>query len=376
MERIRKRYLLNGFLLAPDEQLLTRQGQPVHLPKRPFQVLLYLVENRDRFISRTELLDQFWDGKDVYDDALRKCIGAIRKALNEQSDNPRFIETRWGVGYRYIGPIQETLVPRETAITEIEKTRGVKIVVEEEEIDERVVAHKTSATPTRRKYLIAVSLAVVVLALGFGVAALVRSRRPASNSGTRARINSIAVLPIKNLTGDPANDYLSDGITESLITRLSKTGDLKVISRGSAFTFKDKSLDPKEAGRLLNVSALLEGSLIRSGERLRVNVRLVSTADGEVLWAGDSNDRQIAEIFEIQDEIAASVSSRLGLQTTGQNRQQLARRYTANPDAYQNYLKGRYFLNQRKPEAILKSTAAFQRAIELDPNYALAYAAL
>jgi len=130
--RLHKRYVLQDYWLQPDKQLLSRGGQPVHLPKKPFQVLLHLIEQRDRFVSRAELLDLFWDGKEVYDDALRKCIGAIRKALDDQSDRPRFVETRWGVGYRYIGPIEEQVVREDAAIVEIEKTRGVKIVVEEQ----------------------------------------------------------------------------------------------------------------------------------------------------------------------------------------------------------------------------------------------------
>ena len=170
MDRLRKRYLLNGFSLAPDEQLLTHQGQPVHIPKRPFQVLLYLVENRDRFVSRTELLDRFWDGKDVYDDALRKCVGAVRKALDD-CENSRFIETRWGVGYRYIGPIKVEIVPQETTVTEIEKTRGVHIVFEEEEIQHDTPAPQTTSerlppANLRRRYSAkAVALAVMLVAV-------------------------------------------------------------------------------------------------------------------------------------------------------------------------------------------------------------------
>src|SRR5437667_3431999 len=134
MNQLSKRYQLDDYWLVPDEQLLSRREKPIHLPRKPFQVLVHLVENRDRFVSRAELLDRFWNGKDVYDDTLRKCVGAIRKALDDQSEQPRFIETRWGVGYRYIGPVTEQIVREETSITEIEKTRGVKIIVEEEEI--------------------------------------------------------------------------------------------------------------------------------------------------------------------------------------------------------------------------------------------------
>jgi TolB-like protein/DNA-binding winged helix-turn-helix (wHTH) protein/Tfp pilus assembly protein PilF len=376
MNRLRKRYLLNGYSLAPDEQLLSHDGQPVHLPKRPFQVLLFLVENRDRFVSRAELLDRFWDGKDVYDDALRKCVGAIRKALEEQPDRPRFIETRWGVGYRYIGPLQEQIVPYETAVTEIEKTRGVRIVFEEEEIQDapQTLTALSLNPPRQGAHVKVLALALIVLAIGVGIVTIMASRRSRANDNSRTPIRSIAVLPLRNLTGNAANDYLSDGLTESLITTLSKERDLTVISRGSAFSLKGKDVDPQEAGRLLKVAALLEGSLRQSGDKLRVNVRLVSTTDGQVVWASDSNDRQIGDIFAIQDEIARNLNAQLGLKPGG--REQLAQRHTGNVEAYQSYLKGRYSLNKRNSEAILKAIDYFQQAIKLDPKYALAYAGL
>ena len=151
MNQLSKRYQLDNYWLVPDEQLLSRNEQPIHLPRKPFQVLVYLIENRDRFVSRTELLDSFWEGKDVYDDALRKSIGAIRKALDDQTTEPRFIETRWGVGYHFIGPVEEQIVREESAITEIERTRGVKIVFEEEEIHDETSMKGASAVGLARQ---------------------------------------------------------------------------------------------------------------------------------------------------------------------------------------------------------------------------------
>src|SRR5919199_6774997 len=127
MDEPKKRYLLEDYRLEPDRQSLTRAGLTVRLPKRPFQVLLYLIEHRDRYVSRSELLERFWEGREVYDDALSKCVGAIRKALDDQSDTPRFIETRWGVGYRYVGPVEEEVFGEGAAVAEVEKTRGVRI---------------------------------------------------------------------------------------------------------------------------------------------------------------------------------------------------------------------------------------------------------
>src|SRR5687767_3626502 len=120
IDGVHRRYLLGDYCLEPDKQQLSRDGRAIKLPRLPFQVLVYLVEHRTRFVSRTELLDRFWSGKDVYDDALRKCVGAIRRALEDQAEQPVFVETRWGVGYRYIGPLETQLIRDDTAVVEIE----------------------------------------------------------------------------------------------------------------------------------------------------------------------------------------------------------------------------------------------------------------
>ena len=131
--RFPKRYLLGEFLFEPEKRVITRDGESIHLPNKPFQVLLYLIENRDRVVTRWELLDAFWDGKDVYDDTLRKSVGAIRRALKDQSKSPRFIETRHGEGYRFVGPLEEEIIEYAPSAVEIERIRGVRIVLEEED---------------------------------------------------------------------------------------------------------------------------------------------------------------------------------------------------------------------------------------------------
>ena len=385
--RLHKRYVLEDYGLEPDRQLLSRGGQPVHLPKKPFQVLLYLIEQRDRFVSRAELFDLFWDGKEVYDDALRKCIGAIRKALDDQSDQPRFVETRWGVGYRYIGPVDEQLVHGATTVTEIKKTRGVKIVVEEEEIQngtttpEKPTVNLSPApalslpAPKRRTKITALTL--VFLTVAIGTVVLFRyGRQPSTTEIPSALIRSVAVMPLKNFSAEPENDYFSDGLTESIITSLSQIEGPKIASRNSAFVFKGKDLDPRELGKKLGVDAVLEGSVRQSGDNLRVEVRLVSTRDGQVLWASDTYDRKLRDIFIVQDEIARNIATELRMKLSATGEQRLTKRYTDNLEAYQAYLKARFFLNQRTPEGITKGIEYFHRALANDPNYALAYAGL
>jgi TolB-like protein len=181
---------------------------------------------------------------------------------------------------------------------------------------------------------------------------------------------------LKNLTGDPANDYFNDGMTESLINALSKIEGLKVISRGSVFSFRGKDVDPRAAGRLLGVAAVVEGGVRKDADSVRVTVRLVSTEDGRVLWASNTHDHALGDIFDLQDEIALGLAAGLRLPLTGEGARGLARRYTANVEAYQEYMRGRYWWDKRYREAFTKAIGHFDRAIALDPGYALAYAGI
>jgi TolB-like protein/DNA-binding winged helix-turn-helix (wHTH) protein/Tfp pilus assembly protein PilF len=390
IDQLHKRYVLEDYWLEPEKQLLRRREQPVHLPKKPFQVLLHLIEHRDRFVNRAELLDLFWDGREVYDDALRKCVGTIRKAFDDQSETPRFVETRWGVGYRYIGPVEEQIIQEQAGIVEIAKTRGIKIVVEEEEIqeesvvDERaVVTRAPASTPNlpsalkRNQKITAVALIFLTVAIG---AAVILSFRQGSRQRTAATevypapIRSIAILPLKSLTGDPSTEYFSDGVTENLINTFSRIEGLKVISRGSVFAFKGREVDPRQVGETLGVGALLEGSVLKSGERVRVDVRLVSTQDGRVLWASNTYDRPVGDIFNIQDEIALNAAAGLRIELSGKDQKQLTRRYTNNVEAYNELLRGWYFWSQRTPSGLRRAIESYQRATEKDPHCAFAYA--
>ena len=379
-----KKYLLGDCLLDPDRRLIVCDGDQVHLANKPFQVLLYLIDNRDRVVSRQELLEQFWDGKEVYDDTLRKAVGAIRKALGERSAAARFIETRHREGYRYVGPLEEEANEGAHAALEIEKTRGVRIVIEEEDTPspDRPTAPaghpELSQTAGRKRHISALGLTSICLALALAALAVIIFRGAIAGSSSpslTSPIRSIAVLPLKNLSGDPESDYFADGLTETLITELSKVGGLKVISRGSVFAFKDKDVDPREAGRRLGVAAVLEGSVRRGGDQVRVDVRLVSTQEGEVLWAGDAHERSIGDIFAVQDEIARNVTAGLRIKLSG-GAPPPGKRYTDKVEAYEAYLKGRYFLNKRTPEGITRGIDYFKQAIAIDPNYALAYAGL
>ena len=384
---MRKRYLLGDLVLEPKTRHLSKGGVPVHLTRKPFQVLLYLVEHHDRLVTRRELLDNFWEGHDVYDETLTKCVGAIRKALDDQTERPRFIETHWSEGYRFVCQVEEQLIPPETNLHEIGKTQGVKLAVAEEgnhdalSADQENVFLPPLAQPLpvakSKRFSRRVSLAVICAFIALIATAFYFYRQRAGlNDHPSAAIRSIAVLPLKNLTNDPANEYFSDGMTDSLITALSKVDGLKVISRGSVFRFKGQEVDPREVGKQLNVAAVLEGSVRKDGDAVRVAVRLVSAEDGRVLWTSEMYNRAMQDVFGLQDEIARSTVAGLKVKLSGEGEARLARRYTDNVEAYQAYLKGRYFWNKRNEEGLDKAIANFQQAIAIDPNYALAYAGL
>ncbi len=380
---VRKSYILGPYTLEPNRCRLIRENSPIHITGKPFQVLLYLIEHRDRLATRAELLDRFWEGRDVYDVALSKCVSSIRKALDDKLDTARFIETRWAEGYRYIGPFEEQ-VEQEASALEVEKTRGLRIIVEEEYVSDPLPHQATlprqapaqtvrTAGPKLSLGTVVVSLALAAIAIAL-FALLLRGNGARPTESHPAMISSIAVLPLKNLTGDPLQEYFSDGMTESLITELSKVNGLKVISRASAFTFKDREVASRDVGKRLGVAAVLEGSVEKSGDRVRVAVRLVSVADGRVIWASNNYDRALRDVFVVQDEISCGVAASLRLMLCSNEKPQ--KPYTDNVEAYQAYLQGLYHLNKRKGEDLKKAIADFQQAVAIDPNYALAYAGL
>ncbi len=219
-----------------------------------------------------------------------------------------------------------------------------------------------------RKYLIAFTAAVILIALAAGVYFL------RGKSGS-SKVNSIAVLPFVNATADPSNEYLSDGLTESLIGTLSQVPDLKVMARSTVFRFKGKQDDPQQIGKTLQVAAVLVGRLVQHGDHVAIEADLVNTADGSEIW-GSHYDRKMADITEVQGDITNDISSSLRLHLTGSQQQHLNRGNTSNPEAYRFYLEGRQAWYGRTAEGLKKSIHLFQQAIAADPNYALAYAGL
>jgi TolB-like protein/Flp pilus assembly protein TadD len=283
--------------------------------------------------------------------ALKKAINRLREVLGDSAESPRFIETVPRRGYRFLGPVEAA------------KPSGAEAAA--------------PATPTRRKFSwpLTASLAVALigaLLLGLNVDRL-RMRIFAKPRSLGVR--SIAVLPLQNLSNDPNQDYFSDGITDALTTNLAQIGALRVISRTSAMHFKGTRETLPEIGRELNVDAVVEGSITRSENRVRITAQLIDAQTDRHLWA-KSYERELKDVLALQDEVARDIATEIRVRLTPEVQSRLSNSRVVDPEVYEDYLRGRYYWNRRTPEDVYRGIDYFQRAIAKDSNYALGYAGL
>jgi TolB-like protein/DNA-binding winged helix-turn-helix (wHTH) protein/Flp pilus assembly protein TadD len=326
---------------------LFRKGLKIRLQEQPFQVLAALLERPGQVVTREELQRRLWPDAVVdFDRGLNKAINRLREALGDDADNPRFIETLPQRGYRFLGPV-ETAPTEPTLSPPVDPGRAVRLI------------------PRRGLLGIAGGLAAVpFIVLGY--------RRLNTSGG---RIESIAVLPLENLSGDPEQEYFSDGVTDELITAIAGISSLRVISRTSVMRYKggDRKSLP-EIARELNVDAIVEGSVAHSGRTVRINVRLVRAGDDRHLWSG-RYERDLAEILAVQSEVARSVATEIRINVTPQEQRRFGSGRIVSPEAYEAFLRGNYFLHRGIP-GTSTSINYFNEAIRRDPLYGEAHAGL
>jgi len=354
-------YRFDPFTLDLTRGCLLRDGTELKLRPKSYEVLKYLAENSGRLVSKDEIISSVWLETAVTDDSLVQCLKDIRHALAD--DHQQIIRTVPRRGYIFEKDVIEefgTVLPIETAA-------GDEIV------DEAPSAgpHAKAAMSGRRRALISVA-ALVLLA---GTAAFM-FRKPVL--AWFFKPPSIAVLPVINATGDGGLDYISDGITESIITSLTQLNEkgrprLRVISQNTAFIFKGKELEPRSIGLQLGVDTILTGKMLRQPDDSQVfKVELVNVSDGSIMWL----KQYASHILIAQNEIAKDVAEQLPLTIGAHDIENLTRRYTQNAEAYDLYLKGRAACLVQTPSGIANSIGYYQRAIEVDPNFALAYWAI
>jgi TolB-like protein/DNA-binding winged helix-turn-helix (wHTH) protein/cytochrome c-type biogenesis protein CcmH/NrfG len=353
-----------------DRYQLHRAGHPVRLQRLPLELLYLLVERRGELVTREEIIERLW-GKSVFVDSENSINTAVRKirgALNDDADAPRFIITVPAQGYRFVASIHET---NGTAAT----GEGSSILA---------VSSAAPGEAGRRPWLrgagilvgLALSAALVVLTLHFSSRPPTASIPPAQKlAPALPDMPSIAVLPLTNMSGDREQGYFSDGITDDLITALSRLPGLFVIARTSSFTYKGKAVGLQDVGKELGVKYILEGGVRKAGDQVRITVQLADATTGEELWA-ERYDRPLRDIFALQDEIVRRIVTTLNLQLTLAQRGFLIPRTTDNLEAYDDVLRGTEYRLSETKDGNAKARQMFEKAVQLDPKYARAYAGL
>jgi DNA-binding winged helix-turn-helix (wHTH) protein/TolB-like protein/tetratricopeptide (TPR) repeat protein len=377
-------YEFGEFRLDTAERLLLRDGEPVSLPPKVFDTLVVLIRHSGHLLDKEQLMKELWPDAFVEDVNLSVNISALRKALGESENGQRYIETVPKRGYRFVAAVTE-LGDGEADLI-VRKTLRARIVTDEEESDGLAAATSSGdqrALPSvgLSKWHAALRSSLPVLITGTILILCVvvamfswRARRPETTSAS-APIRSIAVLPFKPLSPASREEYFELGIADALISKLSNLKELTVRPTSSVRKFADTSQDPIAAGRELKVDAVVDGSIQLVGDRIRVSVQLIRVRDGSVLWAYQCEDF-CTDVFTVQDSISQHVASALALKLSTIEQELLAKQYTKNAEALEAYLRGRYYYVKRSPDAAVKSVEYFQRAVDLDPNYALAYAGL
>ena len=380
---------------------LRRGSQVLKLERIPLEILVLLLERRGEIVSRDEIVSRIW-GNDVFldtDNSVRGAIRKVRQVLKDDPETPRFIQTVTGRGYRFIAPVvsseegQPTKPPRpETSLgpagaqslaSELDswlEDRRLRLVDEEQE---RAAGQAPHAEPRRAQGLrrarpwifagIASLLVVCVLSL-----LAFRGWRRASNVPTALQRKTVlAVLPFDNLSRDPDQEFFSEALTEEMIAQVGKLNRerLTVVARSSVAKYKGSMLAAREIGKELNADYLLQGSVRRSADRVRITVQLIQARDQTDVWT-ESYDRELKDVLTVQDSVVRSIASQIHIALTQEQAKRLATPRQTKPEAYEAYLKGRYYWNKRTGDSMQKAKQYFQEAIDNDPRYAAAYSGM
>jgi TolB-like protein/DNA-binding winged helix-turn-helix (wHTH) protein/Flp pilus assembly protein TadD len=352
------------FEVDPQTGELTKRGRRLRLQEQPFRLLAMLLERPGELVTREELRARLWPQTFVdFDHGLNKAISKIREALGDSAESPRFVETVAGRGYRFLADVAIVRDERpETAGTDFAlrgNARDLRL------IDAGAPERRPPRARAWRFYGLGLALALAI-ALSWILHPWWRPSPP---------IRSLAVLPLENLSGDASQDYFADGMTEELITDLGQISALRVISRTSVMTYKKARKPLAEIARELDVQAVVEGSVLRSGDRVRITAQLVEVPADRHIWA-QSYEGDLRDTLVLQSNVARAIAEQIRTTLNRQEQAALEKSKTMNPEAYEAYLKGRYSWNKRTADGLKKAIGYFSEAIEKDPTYAEAYSGL
>ncbi|HEV3307151.1 MAG TPA: tetratricopeptide repeat protein [Candidatus Sulfotelmatobacter sp.] len=351
---------------------IRRSGLRIRVQQQPMKLLEILLEHPGEVVTREELRSRVWPDESFgdFDQALNIAIGKLRSALGDSAENPRFIETLPKRGYRFIADVsvvdadarlkRPESVARDLSVTDPgQKIQGIGLAV----------APQRRLWPTRQ-IIGALALVIIIVSLSILSIWRFRSRTPASTG-----IRSIAVLPLENLSGDSSQNYFADGMTDELITDLAQISALRVISRTSVMAYKGARKPLPQIARELNVDAVVEGTVLRSGDQVRITAQLIEAATDKHLWS-QSYEGELQDTLALQNRVASAIADQIRINLTPQEQAALKNLKVVNPEAYESYLKGRYFWNKRTADGLKVALAYFKQTIEEDPRYAQAYSGL
>lgn len=361
-------YEFGQYQIEVEKRLLRCDGEAVPLLPKVFDTLLVLVQNHQRVMEKEELLQTIWPDSIVEEGNLTNNISILRKALGERPSEHRYIVTVPGRGYRFVAPVEEKW-SEEDELVIAQHTRSR--IVTEEAVGENVPSDQAQQL---RQLGGRIAAAVVLFGLIFLAGySWMRSRESVPAVSIAGR--SVAVLPFRPIGLDEDHHYLGVGIADTLITRLGSTRQIFLRPTSAVLKYAELDSAPTTIGQELRVDAVLEGSIRQAGERVRVTVQLVDVQSGATMW-GETFDETMTSLFALEDAISDQVANALQLQLTDEEQERLIRPVTQNAAVYEAYLRGRYFWNRRTPDNYPRALEHFQRAIDLDPDFAPAYSGL
>jgi TolB-like protein/DNA-binding winged helix-turn-helix (wHTH) protein len=338
---------------------LRKAGVKLRLQGQPIQVLATLLNNAGELVTREELRAQVWPAETFvdFDHSLHNAIARLRETLGDSAGTPRYIETLPRRGYRFIGAVERIGIEESPLSAPSEPSQEAPLV--------------PIRSGPRAIHLFALVVIVVIAAL------LILLPSLAHRAAATTSVRSIAVLPLDNFSGDPAQEYFVDGMTDELITDLAKIGGLRVISRTSVMRYKGTRKALPEIAQELNVDGIVEGSVMRSGQRVRITAQLLYGPTDKHLWA-ETYERNLGDVLSLQSEVAQAIAQQVRAQVTPQQQARFGAARPVNPQAYDAYLRGRYYLSNQftTPEPLHMAKTYFEEAVQKDPGFALAHSGL
>jgi TolB-like protein/DNA-binding winged helix-turn-helix (wHTH) protein/tetratricopeptide (TPR) repeat protein len=390
------------FALDLRPRRLRRGSHVMKLERIPLEILVLLLEHSNEIVTRDQIVSRIW-GQGVFldtDNSIRGAIRKLRQVLKDDADTPRFIQTITGQGYRFIAPVIDPKAAHgmensgeggspvansdRNFVSELDgwlRARRLRLVDQDHDHQSEKAAHAETAPgpgvrsaekPSLVGVVASIAILCIVALLGIWV-----WRRPSSGPTDSTRKTILAVLPFENLSGDPDQEFFSDGMTEEMIVQVGKLrrDRLTVIARSSVAKYKGSKLTANEIGKELNADYLVQGSVRRSSDRVRITVQLIQARDQIDVWT-ESYDRELKDVLAVQDSVVRSIASEIHIALTEEQEKRLAAPRQINPEAYEAYLRGRYYWNKRTGKSMQKAEQYFQQAIDKDPTYAAAYSGL